>query len=204
MNILFSGFFWSGALIILGLGLILNFVLKTKIPFFRIFFALFFIYIGVMLLIGTSGHRSRSRTVSGERTFTVTGSERNVYSTVFGETSIDLTRVELRDQVVRQEANVIFGSGIVRIDPGMPVRAEVSAAFGEAVVPDGNTVSFGSYVYRSPGFDERKPYLAIKASVVFGRFELVAVARVPPPVDSSAPGAPVSTPLLPKPEGGRP
>ncbi len=183
MSFIFSGLFWSGALILLGIGLILNFIFRTRIPFIRIFFALFFIYLGISFLIGSSGRSHHGHIARGSEMITVSGSAMTDYDVIFGQTDIDLTQFELKDQVVRAEVNIVFGTGRLRIDSTMPVRVEISAAFAEALMPDSTSINFGSSTYRSGSFDERKPYLLIKTSVVFGKLELLPITRhaVPQP-----------------------
>jgi hypothetical protein len=185
MSFIFNALFWSGVLILLGIGIILNAVLRTRIPFFRIFFSLLFIYIGISLLFGPSWRARHGHSLKGSERISVVGSSGN-YDVVFGQSDIDLTKIELRDQIRREEANVIFGSGQIRINSQMPVRAEISSAFAEAVMPEGISISFGSYTYRSKNLDETKPYLLIKASVVFGKLELVAI-NPPAPAEPSQP-----------------
>lgn len=176
---MFSGYFWSGVLVLLGLGIILNVFLKTKIPFVRIFFALLLIYIGVSLFFARSwrGHEWRHHRFP-ERIRVTDGSQQ--HDVVFGEGEVDLTGLKLEDKVIREEIDVAFGSCRIRLDPAMPVRVEVSSAFGGVRLPSGNEVGFGDHVYRSPGLDETRPYLLVKVDLAFGSVEVFNDPRAAP------------------------
>ena len=183
---LFSGFFWSGVLVLLGICIILNVFLKTKIPFVRIFFALLLIYVGFSLFFARSwrGHEWR-RHHFPERVRVEDGSQK--HDIVFGEGEVDLTGLKLADRVIREEVDVAFGSGRILLSPALPVRVDVSSAFAEVRLPNGNDVGFGDHVYRSKDLDENQPHLLVKANVAFGRLEIVNDARAVPPRDTMPP-----------------
>jgi predicted membrane protein len=184
---LFSGFFWSGALVLLGIGIILNVFLKTKIPFVRIFFALLLIYIGVSLFFARSwrGLEWRRHHLP-ERVRVTDGSQK--HDIVFGEGEVDLTGVKLADKVIKEEVDVAFGSCRIRLNPAMPVRVEVSSAFAEVRMPSGNEVGFGDHVYRSKDLDESQPHLVVKVDVAFGHVEVFYDRRAASPGDTVPPG----------------
>jgi hypothetical protein len=183
---IFSGIFWSGVLILLGICIILNIIFKTHIPFVRIFFALLLVYIGVSLLFGRSWHRHRWHTMREPERITITGPSEK-HDIIFGEGEIDLTGVRLGDRTIRAEVDVVFGSGVIRLNPAIPVRVDVGSAFAEARRPDGADMGFGDHVYRSPNLDESKPHLLVKADVVFGKLEITNVPGAVPPADTTLP-----------------
>jgi hypothetical protein len=184
MSFLFTGIFWGGVLILLGIGVILNMVLGTKIPFGRIFWALLLVYVGISLLVRPAWHthRWRGEWKSGRAIVTDKPGKHDV---VFGSSAFDLTGVELQGKTRREEIDVVFGSGQVRLNPEMPVRVEVNSVFASAKLPDGSEKSFGEYTYQSKNFEENKPHLLVKADVVFGSLEIVnANASAPVPADT--------------------
>jgi hypothetical protein len=182
--IVFSGIFWGVVLILLGIGVIVNITLKTRIPFFRIFFAILLIYIGISALIGPRWRPHHRRWERRSRVLVTGPSEK--HDILFGDGEIDLTGIQVSGQTVRAEVDVVFGRGLVRLNPDVPTRVEVSSAFAEAKLPDGSRIAMGDHVWRSPGLDESKPHLAVEADVVFGSMEIVTgPARVPQPVDST-------------------
>ena len=183
---IFSGLFWSGVLVLLGICIILNVVLKTHIPFVRIFFGLLIIYVGVSLLFGRSwrGHH-RYHQDAAER-FVVTEPSQQ-HDIAFGEGEVDLAGIRLADQVIREEVDVAFGRGTIRLNPAVPVRVDVSSAFAEVHLPDGGDVGFGDHVYRSRDLDEKQPHLRVKVDVAFGRLDVVNEPRAVPDRDTAPP-----------------
>jgi hypothetical protein len=188
---IFSGLFWSGVLVLLGVCIILNVMLKTHIPFARIFFGLLLVYLGVSLLFGRSRREHRwHRFKEPERVEVTEPSEQQ--DVVFANRELDLTGLKLEDKVVREELDVVFGSAVVRVSPAVPLRVEVSSAFAEARLPNGNDVGFGDQVFKSKGLDPSQPYLLLKADVVFGRLEIQYDSTALPRPDSATRGKGVS------------
>ena len=53
-----------------------------------------------------------------------------------------------------------------------PVRVKASALFGGAVVPDGNFVTFGDYVYKTDAYQNDKKHLNLTIKTLFGGINL--------------------------------
>jgi predicted membrane protein len=170
MGFMFSGLFWGVVVVLLGLTIIINVAFGVKIPLFRIVFGLILIYWGVSLIAGSS-FRSRSTTAFSDSEIRPTKAV-GKHDIIFGKGVIDLSNVSLSDRVNRYEVNTVFGSSVIRLNPTMPVKVVVSSAFAGARLPDGNTMAFGEYTYRSPNLKEDSAYLLVKASVVFGGLEV--------------------------------
>jgi hypothetical protein len=168
---LFGGMFWGFLLIILGFLLFLNVVFHINIPIFQILFALFFVYIGLRILLGRR-HWHHWDHWSGEDRHADLAGPGDRHDTVFGRNDIDLTGFHLKE-TTHVEVNTVFGSSSVRIDPGIPTKILARAAFGSVRLPSGNAEAFGEYVWKSPGLDESKPYLALHAAAVFGSIRIV-------------------------------
>ena len=169
---LFGGMFWGTLLIILGGLLFLNGVFHIHIPIGEILFALFFVYLGLRILLGRR-HRHYWNQWWGEdrhADFTRPGDR---HDTVFGRSDIDLTGMQLKE-TTHVEVNTVFGASFVRVDPGIPTKVLARAAFGSVRLPSGNAEAFGEYVWKSPGLDESKPYLALHAAAVFGSIRIEA------------------------------
>ncbi|MEW6081008.1 MAG: hypothetical protein AB1576_04375 [Bacillota bacterium] len=169
MGFIFTGAFWGLLLIVIGVLAILNTVFNMNMPVFRIVFAVFFIFIGISILVG-GFHVSpdRNTVLFGERNLRVT-TDPGPYNVIFGQAVIDYSG---HPGSGRSEANVIFADGTLLLDKEIPARVEVHAAFSSARMPDGSSISFGEYVYRTPAFQEGEKHLTIKASVVFGDLSL--------------------------------
>lgn len=163
-------------LVLLGLSILLKVLFKIDLPVFRTLFALFFIYIGVRMLAGTFGFRSSEKetAVFSEAHFEKkddTSTDR--YSVIFGKGTIDLTQVSLEKGDVDVEVNVVFGEGIVRIDPKMPISLRSTAVFGEARMPDDNIVAFGELNYNSAASKDAQRRLRVRGNVVFGSLRFI-------------------------------
>ena len=57
----------------------------------------------------------------------------------------------------------------VYFDKDVQVKISANSAFGSVVMPESNTIVFGTRSYESPGFNSGKPYLEISASAAFGQ-----------------------------------
>lgn len=185
MGFVFTGTFWSVVLILLGVGVLLNVILRTRIPFFRIFIALLLIYCGMTILFGPGCHvRPWQGFHESDKAF-IAG-QSNKHDLVFGSGDIDLTGPEVKDSVTREEVDVAFGQGRIKLRADVPVRVEVSSAFAEVRLPDHWHSGFGDYTYESKGLDKTKPYLLVKTDVAFGQLEVVLMNRAAQ--DSLTPG----------------
>lgn len=171
---LFSGLFWGAVVILLGLSIILNGVFGVRIPLVRIVLALVLIYLGISLLVRRPVWKVGARSAVFSDTSVRAAEAVGEYSVIFGKSDLDFTGVTLKPGANRVEVNVVFGSGIVRVSPAMPVRVVASSAFGSARMPDGNSAVFGEYTYKSPAFNPDSGYLDVRAAVVFGGLDVVA------------------------------
>ncbi len=176
IGFLFTQTFWGVLLILFGISAILR-SFNVNIPFFRIFIALLFIYLGISLMIGGprfhQSYRDGSTAIFSNIKITAQDITDDEFSIIFGSGELDLRGLEA-DQVRNLEVNVIFGSGTVILDREQLAEIKVSSAFGSARMPDGNNISFGEYTYRTPGLEANiNPNLTIDGSVVFGEFTVV-------------------------------
>ena len=94
------------------------------------------------------------------------------YSIIFGKGTIDLSNVDLGNGNVKVNINTIFGHGLIKINPEIPMIIDIDSAFASAKLPDKTITSFGSYTYKTKSFAEEKPYLKIKIDVVFGAVDI--------------------------------
>ena len=173
MWFLFSGVFWGAVLILLGLSVIVNIVFHISIPVFRIVIALILIFLGIQVL---TGHRwvSRQKTASIFRDEKFANdTNRYEYSIVFGKGTIDLTTVLSDTSKRNYKISTAFGSSVVVIPAQVPVIVSASSAFGGLTLPNGNTVSFGEYVYKNKLFAGQADALAIRIDLAFGACKVV-------------------------------
>ena len=163
-----------GALFLLiGLSIIVKTLFKIDLPVFRILIALFFIYLGVRMLIGDFGFRVKGdaykdshSAVFSEGEFRLGAGEehKQSYNVVFGNGRLDLTEASSSDPV---DVHTVFGNMEVFLDPKKITLVRANSVFGEVTMPDGQTVSFGSLQSRAPD-QPGEPKLKIHAHCVFG------------------------------------
>jgi predicted membrane protein len=174
MGFLFTGLFWGIVLVIIGLCVIVNMVFHINVPIIRILFAFLLIYFGVKVLThGTFGRQDKTNVVFDEgRINNASGSDE--VNVIFGKSTIAMTDPALVSDKEKKskEINTVFGASTLYLGKDLPIKVHVSSAFGSARMPDGNIVSFGEYTYTTPAYKEGKPFLKLKANVVFGGMEI--------------------------------
>ena len=173
MHFLFGSLFWGVILILFGLSMVLKAFFKIDIPIFRIVFAIIIIYWGLKLLFGGFGFSHHENTVIFNNAKIKATKSHSEYNVIFGRSDIDLTNIDISEKNVRSEVNVIFGSGLIYLDPSIPTVVKISTVFAESKLPDRTVSFFGDYVYRNAAYVEGEDCLILNVDVVFGnvRFE---------------------------------
>lgn len=169
----FHGLFWGIALIILGAGLMARFLYQVHFPWFRIFIAFIFIYAGLWLLLRPKFELSDSSFILFSQGRMHYDESRKDYTVLFGSGTLDLRNIEIT-KTRTIEINGIFSESTIRVGKDVNFKIKADAAFGSFMAPDGRTVSFGSQHYQPSWFDPAKPYLKIRANVVFGSMRVFA------------------------------
>ncbi len=165
---LIDGVFWGALLIVLGVWFLVRRYVPVHIPVIRIIIAALFVYVGIRVLVRGPVSRDRNTVVFSESTVQYSPDRGRDYNLVFSSGTIDLSDASATTDS-RLQVNVVFGSGVLRIDPGKPVRVDMSSAFGDVEAPNGRSVAFGDTVYTTPGYKEGAPALHVHATAVFGR-----------------------------------
>jgi hypothetical protein len=168
---IFDGVFWGVVLIALGVWFIVRRYVPVHVPVFRIVIAVLFVYIGVRVLVWGPSIREKNTAVFTQSQM-VYGEGARDYNMIFSSGDVDLTAVVVKDTSVAAEVNVVFGSGVLRINPASPVRIHMSSAFGSVHAPNGRSVAFGDSVYTTPAFREGAPALEVRAAAVFGSLRI--------------------------------
>jgi len=170
------GLFWGLLLILIGIVIIVNMVFGIHIPIIRTLIALFFIFLGIKILLGNgwcpvSLPCGKNEVVLHERTFNSLPGAKNEYDVVFGKGTFDLRHINLAGPT-QLRVDTVFGGSEILLSKGTPVRVEADVAFGGASLPDQETGGFGKFNYQSENFDPQGKHLVIKASAVFGGVEI--------------------------------
>ncbi len=165
--------FWGALLIIWGLSLIVKAIFKIDVPVFRIIFALVVIYWGMKLLFGGFGFKTSSNTVIFNSAKLGSSKFKNEYNIIFGSSEIDLTNVDISEKSVYANADIIFGSAVIHLNPEIPTIIKVSTVFAEGKLPDRTVGVFGDTIYKSDNFSEEGNHLTLKIDVVFGSVKII-------------------------------
>ena len=175
---IFSEIFWGLLLIVLGLAAILR-SFDINIPIFRLIVAFFLIYLGISMLTGgplfdwRHPETGPGSIIFREAQITENDLQEKEINIIFGSGEIDLRGMSA-EEILVEEINVIFGSANMILNPEQLVELDVSTVFGSARMPDGNSISFGDYKYRSPALDNEVPAdIFMDVSVVFGGLEIM-------------------------------
>ena len=169
-----DGVFWGIALIALGVWFLVRQYVPVHILVFRIIVALFFVYLGVRVLVHGPVIRDRDHNtvVFSDSTIPYSPDNGRDYNVIFSNGTIDLSGVQISSSTVRTEVNVVFGAGTLRINRAAPVRIRMSSAFGTVEAPSGHSVAFGDSVYTTDSYRDGAPALEIRATSVFGRLAI--------------------------------
>lgn len=177
MSFLFSGVFWGLILVLLGASIIINIVFHVHIPLFRIIVALILVYFGFKVLFGgnycRAGRSDSTKVVFGESTIKAGSVNSGEYSTIFGKSTIDATDSTITDLNKKFDINTVFGETVLYVSKSVPIKIRASAAFGSAQFPNGTTISFGDYTYKTAAWQDSSGGREIKADVVFGSLRVV-------------------------------
>ena len=171
---LFDGVFWGLFLIVIGVWFMVKRYIPVQIPVFRVIFAVFFVWLGIRILISSPWNPETRTAVFSERALEFGGDASSGDQTVlFNSANFDLTQIKPEGGDVHKTVSVIFGSGTLRLNPDVPAIVRLSTAFGSISTPDGKSVVFGDSEYRTPAYKDGVPALVVKASAVFGSLRIV-------------------------------
>ncbi len=171
---IFSEIFWGLLLVVLGLAAILR-SFDIHIPIFRLVVAFVLIYLGVTLLMGGTGVgiEEPGTIIFHEARFTGEDFAREEINIIFGSGELDLREVPPGDMRTG-EINIVFGSGTIILPEEASVEVKADAVFSSARFPDGGSVTFGEYIYRTPDMNsDDPPDLRLDLNVVFGGVEII-------------------------------
>jgi len=157
-------------LLILGIVLLMANILGIKINFFRLFPGVLLVILGISILFGQFGSHNGvifdKRKINVDKTF----KEKNI---IFAEGIIDLNDIKEIEATRKIKINVIFGSGRLILNPGVPSVIHASSVFANSELPE-NSVSFiGSTEYRMGDIQPGQSFLDIETNVIFGQLKVI-------------------------------
>jgi predicted membrane protein len=172
MNFISSGTFWGVMIILFGLSILLREVFHIQIPFMKIIFGIFLIYMGVRVIAGGSWKgRAGNSTVFGESDMHY-DSRHDDYDIVFGSGTVDLFKMEIPTQKRKIEVSVVFGNGTVIINDSIPMKIEMNSVFGASILEDKRINALGKTYNTTSAYKEGQPYVLLETNVVFGKLTL--------------------------------
>lgn len=156
--------------------MVLNHVFKFNIPIGRMLVAFAFIFLGIKILLGGNmackQKEDKQSTVFSEKK-EVYNKDTKMYSVVFGQSTIDLTNINLSESKTI-ELNTVFGEMRVLINPTLNCELNTNVAFGHITTPYGEVNGMGQNSFRPTVFNKDLPTLTINAKVVFGQIKVSA------------------------------
>ena len=148
----------------------INNLFHAKIPVISVIIALLLIFLGIQLLVGkkiTTGYKSSHEVIFNEANLEANETD-SKYDIIFGKSIIDLTQISTKTYQKNIETDVVFGQAIIKIKKSDPIKIKASCVFGNIVLPDGNTVSFGDRTYESESYSTSDKPINLKVDTVFG------------------------------------
>ena len=167
-------------IILVGLSVLLGAVFGINLPVMKILLALFFIYLGVKILIGPMDWKmdAEKRSTDHEAVFSQSrfqypnSKEAKEYVTVFGSSVFDLS--EVPDLIGKKiEAVTVFGDSKIFVKKGTPLRIETNTVFAKSEIPGKNISAMGKFNYQTPGLNDTDPALELKVTSVFGQSQVI-------------------------------
>jgi len=167
-----SGFIWGLLLVLLGLSILSKTIFGFAIPFIRIIFAVYLMYIGFMLLLGAMGYSTNIFFPFSSNKSKIKHMSRNKtsYSVVFASSTIDVSDITITHQPTTVEISTVFGNSTVILDPAIPTQITVNNVFSRTLFADGTEFTAMGEKTVTIGTENQSPQLIIKANVVFGNF----------------------------------
>jgi len=134
-----SGFIWGLLLVLLGLSILSKTIFGFAIPFIRIVFAVYLMYVGFMLLMGAVGYNTNIFFPFGSNKSKVKymSHNRTSYSIVFANGTIDMSDIVIDQQPTTVEISIVFGNGFLILDPAIPTQITVNNVFSRTRFADG-------------------------------------------------------------------
>jgi predicted membrane protein len=172
MSYLSSGAFWGVIIVLIGLSIILREIFHIHFPILRIVFGVLLLYWGIKVIAGGFNRPWAGHSTVMDQSSVTYGSNHREYNIVFGNGNVDLFKMEKPAHNQKMEMNVVFGNGHLILNDSIPVRVDMSSAFGSVESPDKSTSVLGNSIFQTSAYRENEPFLRIKASAVFGRISI--------------------------------
>lgn len=155
--------FWPLLFILAGVAILFNVIFNFHISISKLIFAVVLIYIGYSILSGRKNEKTAA--VFSEKK--INSDKTRNYSYVFGSGDIDLTDIYLNGEDLKVKADVVFGTGRIRLKRSIPAVVRIESFFASVNYMGENTV-LGEKTFKTPSYVEGEPCLYLSVSTVFG------------------------------------
>ncbi len=149
---IFGGFFIGIVLLVIGATLLLNTIFNLNVHTFKLIVGILFVSMGIFVLFNGFGVHDTSNIVFKEGTIRAEEVGRE-YNIIFASGVIDLSKIELDNEVKRVKINTIFSQGQVILNAEIPAMIRASTAFGELKLGGSTLEAFGSRKFRIGDID---------------------------------------------------
>ena len=173
--------FWAVLFISVGIILLIQTVFKIELPIMRILIGVFLIYMGFKVIAGSFGHRMSYFRVNKISTDTESifsqndmkvkkadGQINRKFSTVFGNSNLDLRGLGIEDLSQEIKIDNAFGRTNVLTDSATPIKAHVDTGFASVTIRGQKISSFGEADFKTPDYSSDKPALKLDIDAAFG------------------------------------
>jgi len=147
-----------------------------KIPVFNILFGAFLILLGLSMFTGKHVsdylHISKPNLALFKETHFSYSSSEKEYTTIFGNTTLDLTNQKITEKKKIKLVTLFANSNLV-LDKNSSFKIKATTLFGTSQLPSKHSEGFGEVVENSSNFDENKPYFDIEIISLFGSSNVI-------------------------------
>ncbi|MEA2021502.1 MAG: DUF373 family protein [Candidatus Caldatribacteriota bacterium] len=169
---IFSGFFIGIVFLVIGIVLLLNSIFNFNAQMFKLIIGIVVVLFGIFILFNGFGLQDTTNIIFKEGTIRVK-QVREEYNIIFASGVIDLSKIDLENEIKSIKINTIFAEGSVILSSEIPASIHASSAFGELELGNSSTGIFGSKKYKIGEMDVNRGYLDIEANSVFGRLKFI-------------------------------
>ena len=171
---IFSGFFIGVVLLVIGVVLLINSIFNFNVHTFKLIVGIVIVFFGIFILFNGFGLQDTTNIIFKEGTIRVK-QVREEYNIIFASGVIDLSKIDLENEVKSIKINTIFAEGSVILSSEIPALIRASSAFGELELGNSTTGIFGSKKYKIVEIDVDRGYLDIEADAVFGSLKIITI-----------------------------
>ena len=169
---IFSGFFIGVVLLVIGVVLLINSIFNFNVHTFKLIVGIVIVFFGIFILFNGFGLQDTTNIIFKEGTIRVK-QVREEYNIIFASGVIDLSKIDLENEVKSIKINTIFAEGRVILNSKTPTLIRASSAFAELELGNSSLRAFGTKKYRIGDIDTDRGYLDIEANSVFGSLKII-------------------------------